>query len=213
MNVHREGCEWCNYFVRFPNYGEMPRALLIGDSITNGYNGRVAGLLSNGHDKPEEGDVAVDMVISSFSVSDPLYLPSLALIAGAEAGYRYDVIHLNNGLHGGDNAAVYEEKLRGALDFLHRLQPTARFILAFSTHITPQGSDPAVIDEASNARVYERNEVMRRIAPDYGAEINDLFSAVAGKPEWKKKDIVHFDSAASDHLGDLTADVIRRVLG
>ena len=66
----------------------LPRVLLVGDSICQGYQGKVRAKL--------EGKANVTYWASSYCVTSPGYLRLLAFYLD-EA--KYDVIHFNHGLH------------------------------------------------------------------------------------------------------------------
>ena len=85
-----ENIEWSRSYA----YGltdatrNLPRVLLIGDSICNGYQ--------EGVRKRLKGKMNVTYWVSSYCVTSPAYLPLLTIYLN-EA--KYDVIHFNNGLH------------------------------------------------------------------------------------------------------------------
>ena len=85
-----ENIEWSKAYA----YGltdesrDLPRVLLVGDSICNGYQERVRELL--------KGKMNVSYWISSYCVTSPHYQTFLGIYLD-EA--KYDVVHFNNGLH------------------------------------------------------------------------------------------------------------------
>jgi hypothetical protein len=86
-----ENIEWSigyAFNLTDPKKKELPRVLLVGDSICNGFQGEVKKLL--------EGKMNVSYWVSSYCVTSPRYLKLLAFYLD-EA--KYDVIHFNNGLH------------------------------------------------------------------------------------------------------------------
>ena len=85
-----ENIEWSiSYAYHFTDAKkDLPRVLLVGDSICQGYQGKVCGKL--------DGKVNVTYWASSYCVTSPGYLRLLAFYLD-EA--KYDVIHFNNGLH------------------------------------------------------------------------------------------------------------------
>lgn len=86
-----ENTEWSRSYAYHLVDGRknLPRALLVGDSIVNGYEGEARSLL-------EAQGVNVTYWISSYCVTSPHYLTFLGIYLD-EA--KYDVIHFNNGLH------------------------------------------------------------------------------------------------------------------
>ncbi|MBL9133652.1 MAG: hypothetical protein JNG86_20750, partial [Verrucomicrobiaceae bacterium] len=85
----REGTEWCNIWMPNANKHDLPRVLLIGDSLTQGYGPDVEKVLA--------GKAYVARLATSRCVGDPVLHAELSAVLGAET---FDVIHFNNGLHG-----------------------------------------------------------------------------------------------------------------
>ena len=103
----------------------LPRVLLVGDSICQGYQGKVRSKL--------EGKANITYWASSYCVTSPGYLRLLAFYLD-EA--KYDVIHFNNGLHSCETpVADYERSYRAALQLIKKKQPKAKIVWASSTPI------------------------------------------------------------------------------
>ena len=137
----------------------LPRVLLVGDSICQGYQGKVRAKL--------EGKANVTYWASSYCVTSPGYLRLLAFYLD-EA--KYDVIHFNNGLHSCETRVVdYEKSYRAALQLIRKKQPKAKIVWASSTPINAK--------DARVEKVSQLNAVARRAAESAGgiAE-NDLYS-------------------------------------
>ena len=101
----------------------LPRVLLVGDSICNGYQNGVRELL--------KGKMNVSYWISSYCVTSAAYLPLLSICLD-EA--KYDVVHFNNGLHSLDTpTADWEKRFEAALRLIREKQPSARIVWATST--------------------------------------------------------------------------------
>ena len=141
---------------------ELPRVLMVGDSICNGYQGRVAAMF--------EGRANVTYWISSYCVTSPGYLQLLAFYLD-EA--KYDVIHFNNGLHSCDTPdADYEKSYRAALSLIREKQPGAKLVWATSTPLNTE-------DSAKSEKVARLNAAARRAASDVGGiDEDDLYSLV-----------------------------------
>ena len=120
-----ENTEWSIYYgfhLTDANRG-LPRVLLVGDSICNGYQRGVAQIL--------EGKMNVSYWVSSYCVTSPGYLKRLALCLD-EA--KYDVVHFNNGLHSlGTPTDDWAKGLEAALKLIRARQPSARIIWTTST--------------------------------------------------------------------------------
>ncbi|NOX55461.1 MAG: hypothetical protein GXP27_13690 [Planctomycetes bacterium] len=84
-----EPIEWSNVWVVGANQKDRPRVLLIGDSIVRGYY-RVV-----------ERELGEKAYCAHFATSAFLSNPDdLAMLKVLLKRYRFDVIHINNGLHG-----------------------------------------------------------------------------------------------------------------
>ena len=157
-----ENIEWSKAYA----YGltdetkDLPRVLLVGDSICNGDQEGVRERL--------KGKVNVSYWVSSYCATSAAYLPLLTIYLD-EA--KYDVIHFNNGLHScGTPVADYEKSYRAALQLIKAKQPKAKFVWASST---PLNTENAAMAE----KVVQLNEAARRAADVVGdISENDLFT-------------------------------------
>lgn len=172
----------------------LPRVLLIGDSIVNGYAGGVRQRLDR--------RMNISFWISSFCVTGPNYLKYLAL--HLEEG-KYDVIHFNNGLHSlGTDTAKWASALEEALLLIRRKQPQARLIWATSTPINEARSrDPAV----RTAKVAELNAAGAKVVAKLGGiETDDLFALMKNLDRNKYwSDAFHFRKEGVTMLADRVA--------
>jgi len=84
-----ESIEWCDIWISHANETNLPRVLLIGDSITRDYY--------PGVEKHLEGKAYVARLSTSRFAADPVLLQELSLVLG---NMNFDVIHFNNGMHG-----------------------------------------------------------------------------------------------------------------
>jgi len=103
---------------------DLPRVLLVGDSICNGYQGFVQKFLA--------GRVNVSFWVSSYCVTSPGYLKLLDFYL-SEA--KYDVVHFNNGLHTPRKTSpeVWGQALEAALKLVRARQPQAKVVWTTST--------------------------------------------------------------------------------
>jgi lysophospholipase L1-like esterase len=195
--ICRESIEWCDIWVTQAKGGDLPRALLVGDSITRSYYQAVADSL--------RGRYACARLATSKCVGDPVLFEELDLLLSE---YTFDVIHFNNGMHGWDyTEAAYASGLGSVLDRIRRDAPDARLILALTTPVR-SGDAFAEIDEMTE-RVVERNRIASALAAQRGIEINDLFDVVIDHPEYHS-DRVHFNPQGQAALGSRVADAIDR---
>ncbi len=139
---------------------DLPRVLLVGDSICNAYQTGVREIL--------EGRMNVSYWVSSYCVTSPNYLRFLTLYL-EEA--RYDVVHFNNGLHSlGTPTDAYAEGMRAALELIRGKQPEAKIVWTTSTPLA---------DPAKTAKCRELNAAALGVVERLGGmDIDDLFTLI-----------------------------------
>ncbi len=182
--IRREAIEWCDMRVLEANKTDLPRVLLVGDSITMGYFDAVARQL--------EGKAYLGRLATSASVGDPALIQQLELILRQ---YKFAVIHFNNGLHGVDYTEDdYRRHFPDLLWVFQKHAPRARLIWASTT---PWRRDGANVKElhANNERVKRRNTVAAELVGKKRIPINDLYSLLENHPEYWSEDGVHFNAA------------------
>ena len=152
----------------------LPRVLLIGDSIANGYHAAVA--------KSLKGKANLDLYITPLHVAAPDYQPKLS--AALKYG-PYAVIHFNeSGLHAWTPGRVpegqYGKYFAEAVAVLRADAPKARLIWASNTPVTVQGK-PGVPDKVVGQTVIDMNTAARAVAEKEGLAIDDLHTLMADK--------------------------------
>lgn len=188
MKLKLEYAEWANFWFEDAPSKNADRVMLIGDSITNGYRRPT-------QEKLKSFGILADMAIGSRGVDNPALYAEIEYAIGAVNGYKYKVIHFNNGLHASHlTAAEYENGMRHCIDLIRKLQPEAVIVLVTSTPYS---------DDSKNGLVIERNNIVKKLAIEYNLPLDDLFSAVAGKNEYPQPDGVHFTSVGYDCLAEL----------
>ncbi len=195
--MKKERFEWIHSWCDDTGMDDLPRVLLIGDSITHGYQTKVRELL--------KGVCWVDYIATSYAV-DCLFFNQL--IENFAADSKYAVIHFNHGLHGMHmTTEVYEE----AMDALTgKLAEMGKVILVTSTKTYKPGTDE-VTD--GNAKILCRNEALGRLAKKYGCTIDDLYTVSAGlSMDGYSKDGTHFSDEGYTALSKAVEESIRAVL-
>ena len=136
----------------------LPRVLLVGDSILGGYVNGVRGALN--------GKMNVTFWTSSYCVTSPGYLRLLSFYLD-EA--KYDVIHFNNGLHSLSTPdADWEKGLRAALRLIRAKQPKARVVWTTSTPLK---------DNGKTEKVKTLNAIAAKVVAEMGGiATDDLFA-------------------------------------
>ncbi len=153
----RENTEWINARWYNANDNKLPRVLLIGDSICNGYHTNVRDELA--------GTAYVTMYATSKCVTDRSYLKELKYILEE---YDYAVIHFNNGLHSlNTDPKEWEAGLRAALQLIREKGKGAKIIWASSTPLKKA-------ELTQKARVL--NAVALRVMQENNIPVDDLFS-------------------------------------
>jgi hypothetical protein len=177
----REAIEWCDIWISHANETNLPRVLLIGDSITRDYYSSV--------EKHLEGKAYVARLATSRFASDPVLLQEIALVLD---NTKFDIIHFNNGMHGWQHS---EEEYRGAfpkiLQVIRTHAPKAKLIWATTT--TLKESKPNKADEASDERIATRNAIGIACIKGQDIALDDLNALVRGHPEYHS-DNVHFNA-------------------
>src|SRR5438309_7842582 len=185
-----ESIEWCDIWISHANETNLPRVLLIGDSITRAYYPEV--------EKRLAGKAFVARLATSRFVADPVLLKEIALVLD---GTKFEVIQFNNGMHGWQHS---EEEYRKAFPKLIKTirahAPKARLIWATTTPLR-DGKDVTYDTKAeySDERIAARNALGSEIVNAQKIPIVDLSAAVRGHPELHS-DNVHFNGQGGQVL-------------
>lgn len=194
----KEEFEWIQTWCDRTANKDLPRVLLVGDSITRAYYEYVKDKL--------EGKCYVDYIAMSYAVDSKVYTGAAA---GLAADSDYALIHFNHGLHGWHMTdRVYGE---GIEKLLKEIGKNRKVILATSTIVKETGN--ARIDYKQTGIILRRNEVVKFIAGKYGYGVNDLYAVSANLPnEMRTDDGVHYTEAGSERLAEHVAKAILAVL-
>ena len=185
-----ENIEWSKAYA----YGltdetkDLPRVLLVGDSICNGYQEGVRERL--------KGKVNVSYWVSSYCATSAAYLPLLTIYLD-EA--KYDVIHFNNGLHSlATPTDAWAKDFKAALELIRRKQPAAKIVWCTSTPLA---------DETKTAKSRELNAAGAKVVAELGGiATNDLFALcdpLDRATNWS--DVYHFRTEAKARQADQVA--------
>ncbi len=173
---------------------DLPRVLLIGDSITHGYQDIVRKMLA--------GKAYVDYLATSYSVDMKIYR---SLTKSFVKDSDYAVIHFNNGLHGDHlSARSYQAYMKKVLaDFT-----LSEVILATSTLVNEKGNGKA--DAFWRKRLKERNRVVKELCEENGFACDDLFEVSSAIPkECRTDDGFHYSENGYRILAD---SVVRSIV-
>ena len=198
----REGIEWCDIWISHANETNLPRVLLIGDSITRGYYPAV--------EKRLAGKAYVARLTTSAFLSDPMFIQQITLVLD---NTQFDVIHFNNGLHGWQySEADYRKAFPDFLATLQKHAPNAKLIWATTTpHKPATNAPPAPAASGTDARVVARNAIALEFVTAKKISVTDLYAPVRGRAELYS-DGVHFNKEGIAIQSELVAAKIGNML-
>ena len=200
-DIVHERIEWTDMWVVDANATPESRVLLVGDSIVRGYY--------SGVEKALGDDVSCARYTTSKFLSHPDYLAELGLLIER---YDFDVIHLNNGLHGwGYTEDQYGTGLETLILFLKEKAPKAKLIWAMTTPVRV-GKDIEKINEERTPRAIVRNTIAAEIMKKHGIATNDLYAVVADRTDYFSQDGTHFNGSGKAAQALQVADAIRQQL-
>ena len=194
----RESIEWCDIWISHANETDLPRVLLIGDSITRAYYPEV--------EKHLEGKAYVGRLASSAFISDPVLLKQIEMVLGE---YKFNVIHFNNGMHGWQHSEKeYEQAFPKYLKIIQECAPNAKLIWADTTPLKASPTMPAGNQtQATDERIAARNAIALKFAQAEGIPVDDLNTPMRGHPELHS-DNVHFnDQGIALQAGQVAAHI------
>lgn len=196
-----ESIEWSDVWVVNADKTEEVRVLLVGDSIVKGYYGSVEKAL------PENTSCA--RYATSLFLSNPDYLAEITLLLNR---YHFDVIHINNGLHGWDySEKEYKNGLQKLVAALKQYAPKATLIWCMTTPLRAS-QDISRIDSKRNDRVIERNRIAAEIMKENKIPVNDLYAAMIDHPEYFSDDGVHYNNKGRGIQGKQIGSMIETYL-
>jgi len=178
----RERIEWCDIWITNAEREDLPRVLMIGDSITRGYFGGV--------EKALAGKANCARLTTSRCICDPVFFDELTMVLRQ---YPFTVIHFNNGLHGwGYTEDQYRQAFPKLLAAMEKYNPNAKLIWTTTTPVR-QRSALEKLDERTD-RVRQRNKIAAQFVSQAGLAMDDLFALTIDHPEYHSGDGVHFNN-------------------
>ena len=198
----RESIEWCDIWISHANETNLPRVLLIGDSITRDYHGEV--------EKRLAGKAFVARLATSRFVGDPVFHREIELVLKQE---RFDVVHFNNGMHGWQhNEDAYRKAFPKLIKTIRKHAPKAKLIWATTTPLRT-GKDVTWDTKVaySDERIDARNAIAAEIVTGQKIPTADLNATVRGRPELHS-DNVHFSGQGSQALAEEVCAAVEKLL-
>jgi hypothetical protein len=178
-----ESIEWCDIWISHANETNLPRVLLIGDSIVRDYYPEV--------EKHLAGKAFVARLSTSRFAADPVLLKEIQLVLD---GTKFDVIHFNNGMHGWQHSeSEYRKAFPKFVKTIRACAPKAKLIWATTTPLREgKGVTYDTKAEYSDERIAARNAIAAEIVTAQKIPTDDLNAAMRGHPEFHS-DNVHFN--------------------
>jgi len=198
----REAIEWCDIWITHANETNLPRVLLIGDSIARDYYPEV--------EKRLAGKAFVGRLATSRFVADPVLLKEIESVL---EGAKFDVIQFNNGMHGWQHSeAEYRKAFPKLIKAIRAHAPKAKLIWATTTPLR-YGKDVTYDTKAeySDERIAARNAVAAEIVAAQKIPTVDLNAAVRGHPEFHS-DNVHFNGQGVQILAAQVCAAVEKLL-
>jgi len=196
--VHVEKIEWTWSDRPATIDVRLPGVLLLGDSITRGYYDATANLL--------QGKANVYLFATSAAVGSEMLLEQIRDYAKM-TGIHFDVVHLNNGMHGRTySEAQYRAHYPALLATVKGMWPTAKCIVATTTPVLTDSEDGP-----TNSRIVARNATAVEDAGKSGCGIDDQHALMLQHQDLHDGN-VHYTTAGSRVQAEQVANSILRVL-
>ena len=198
--MFRESTEWSQLYWFDTASKDLPRIMLIGDSIVVGHAPELAKIL--------KGKATVAFFATSRIVGDPAYSRELMT---AMADMPVDLIEFNNGLHGFQyNTAFYRRNLEMTLD---HLQSSFRCPIRWRNSTPISRKDvPAEWDPERNHIVTERNLAAQEVISARNIPEDDMYSLVQAHPEWRSMDGYHYNDDGKQKQAEFLAEILLNTL-
>jgi hypothetical protein len=198
----RENIEWCDIWISHANETNLPRVLLIGDSIVRDYYPEV--------EKRLAGSAYVARLATSRFVADPVLLKEIEMVLEST---KFDIVVFNNGMHGWQHTEVeYQKAFPKLIKTIRANAPKARLIWANTTPLRDgKGITFDTKAEYSDERIAVRNELAAEIVAAQKIPVVDLNAAVRGKPEFHS-DNVHFNGEGVQVLAAQVIAAVEKIL-
>lgn len=200
--LHSDGPAW-GFQRGEPAAADLPRVLLIGDSILNGYRNQVSDAL--------RGEAIVDLWVNPMYQSQQLN-SRLAEILQQET---YEVVHFNVGLHGWAEGRIkpgtFKPLTRAYVQVLRNEQPHAKLIWATSTPVTLAGGGEG-LESDINPIIVRHNRLAVEVMREMQIPTNDFYALLVDKLDLARGDRFHWTPPAYKLLGAQAVNSIRAAL-
>ena len=194
----KEKFEWIHSWCDEAMCDDLPRILLIGDSITHNYQEKVRELL--------RGVCYVDYISTSYAIDTQMYNQ---LIQNFIKDSKYVAIHFNHGLHGKHlSKRSYKSRV---IKLLSKISEEIKVVLATSTMVYQEGNKR--LDSSWMKRVRERNEAVQEIVAEKGYTLDDLYAvSTTIAKEYRHTDGTHYKEEGYNTFATQVARVMSEQL-
>ena len=186
---------------------ELPRVLLIGDSISIGYTARVRKLLA---DKANVHRPKTNCRWSAFGDEN---------VEEWMGDGKWDVIHFNFGLwdwYGWkqETKATPESYAKNLNSIVNKLKKSKAKLIFGMTTPPCIGKERSASIVVSEAQAKQFNDAARKVMKAQGVQVNDLYAAIGdARPQYQLAEIdVHYNDAGKDLLAAHVAEKISNAL-
>lgn len=193
----REYIEWTNSWIEGGDKKDLPRVLLLGDSIVSANRDSVQNELVD--------KFYIDKMATSRSLDQNFYWKQLDLFL-SDTQAQYDIILFNFGLHG---FHIPTEEYGYLLNILaNRLKETnAKLCYMLTTPIVNFDNNPEL--EIHKGLVLERNEIAIKVMANQNIEVFDQYTPVLGKMEIRiPNDYYHYNEKGQKLQGEIISKKI-----
>jgi len=194
-----EDIEWISLRWHNAPDDEMPRVLLIGDSIVAGHGDKV-------HARLKE-NICVDFFATSKHVTNSQFMSDLDFMLQKKS---YDLILFNNGLHGsGIDDKYYKPALFEAFSVLKTKTPCLCW-----RNSTPMLNSENLneFNADRNPGVISRNSDAADVADSLNLPSLDLYTPMAENKSFFSPDAVHYTQEGQKAQAELIAEFIKEKL-
>jgi hypothetical protein len=182
----------------------LPKVLLIGDSVCNGYRDIVAGNLA--------GKANVDAWVTPYHQASPTLLDETRDVL--KEGGPYAVIHFNMGLHGWQKGRIPEGQYTALMTkwvaVLENESQGAKLIWASTTPVTTKsqkGQRPS-LDTEINPIIVDQNALAAKIMVAEKIPVDDLYALMSDKLDLAHGDQFHWTKEGSKLQAKTAATII-----
>lgn len=183
---------------------KLPRILLMGDSILNGYYPGVV--------KALEGKAFVDAWVTPTNQGDKS-LPRQIEDVCKQGPYA--IIHFNLGLHGWQKGRIpegqYEPLTHLMVQAFKKNDPEAKLIWASTTPVTKEKT-PGELDPEINPIIVEHNAMAAKVMQEEGAPTDDLNALMLPHLDLARGDRFHWQPAGTAMLVKQVSDTLLKAI-